>query len=342
MQILKVIFQFFLFVLVLSVVSFFVSREILLAIAAGQIKAEINVMRQLRSAGTYDSECMQLGSAVGSSGFVNQIQIRFTSANEYVVEVVCHGFQFDPINVASKKLPPFVVKEAGKSGLIWGEPLNGLRLQSFGREIGVYLDGETVVTNLSRVVGVELQPGPLTSCAGNSYECCHPDTEYGVGPVQSTATDCPQACYSSCRNRPIVLSFQTNPFYDLITRQVTIPNKQSVGFSYVASTNNRDEFGTDQIENGSDAVTTLMFLANKLSETWKARTATDAAETYSVQLDFGDGQQAKLSDLQGTVDHAYTCATTPCTYTAQVKVRSSKGVESTNSVISTVEIFVIQ
>jgi hypothetical protein len=182
---------------------------------------------------------------------IRRLQLRFTSPTAYVAEVICDQFPTDPILVKRGKLPLFVNKTPGYSGIIWGVEPSGIELELWGRyrTIGV-IDHETRSSALFKPHQLQ----PETSCSGYSQICCQSETQQGLGEVNSQVNDCPQSCFSACRSRPVVLSFTTDPFFEQSTRTLTLARGETVTFSFVTSSTEKlppmvtIEFGDGQQE----------------------------------------------------------------------------------------------
>jgi hypothetical protein len=93
-----------------------------------------------------------------------------------------------------------------------------------------------------------------------------------------------------------VLSLNSNPFYDVSTRVVSISAGESVDFAYV-------------IDAG---------VANNLQ----------------VVTDFGDGTTEDSTETTATVTHEYSCPTDVCEYVVSVRAVDAWGIQSTMTAIS--------
>ena len=244
-------------------------------------------------------------------------QIRFTSDTEYVLEVVCPGYTFAPIILGKGKLDRFISKVPGTSGILLGEARTGVELAAFAdvqKQVNTWLNRnfpyiektKSVVLENNQFIVVQsnedLGAGPIASCEGFGYQCCQPDSQIGVGNNMPGLVGCEKTCYSACASRPVVLSFTSNPFYDIKDRTVRISGNESVDFAYV-------------IDPG-------------------------AAKSGSVLLDFGDGKSDQASELTGLLSHSYTCASSSCQYSAVLKAIDNVGVESAQTQISQIRVIV--
>ncbi len=196
----------------------------------GKIKSSLSTLRSVAMQRSYFSKCREKGTVFVDGDDPAVLQLRFTSANEYVLEVLCSQFSIDPILLGMETLPVFVKKAAGNSGIIWGDARSGIVLEVFNRKKIIGVEDRNVTTFSAQS---ELGIGPVASCAGYGFSCCKYESEQGLGTSFSGAVDCPKTCFSSCVSRPVVLAFNTQPFLDLKKRSVTIASGESVTFSFV-------------------------------------------------------------------------------------------------------------
>jgi hypothetical protein len=302
MRILKFIFSVIVFLVVVSLVGFFVGREFILTLGTSDMKNSLKAVATVaKNSGTYAAECRKKGIIELDESSIKTIQLRFTSDTEYQIEVICRQFSLDPIIVERGELPQFVRKTDGFSGVVWGEQLSGVAIESFGKVKSVYVDDfATYVGTLDEVQGAI---GPLTSCQGHGFTCCSIDTTIGAGDQLTNVNDCPQNCYESCIRRPVILSVSTQPFFDLKTRVLTVNRGEEVVVAYVT-----DEAGSKEL---------------------------------SVTIDFGDGQMEQLGTYAGDTVHQYTCTTQePCTYELVVTAINEKGIEAARTAITRVTVIV--
>ncbi len=295
---------------------FYVGREALLWWTVYTFKNSIKSV-QLASQGTYDAQCNQ---RLGIAGVSATLQIRFLSSKEYVIEAACDQFASAPILIDTGELGMFMSKRPGSSGIILDADSSLVELVAFEEEaqtIKKVLPIPPYLIERSRVVGVEnmrivsralapgerLNQGPVTSCQGYGYKCCSLASEKGIGEQITGLLDCKDSCFNSCVSRPVVLSFNTNPVLDMRSRQVMISSGGGVEFSYV-----------------SDG---------------------DATDAIQAILDFGDSTQpGAINGEDGTLSHVYTCLSSPCTYTAKLKLIDKWNIESAPSTVSTVTVIV--
>ena len=230
MRIIKFLFKSIVFVIIIGGLGFLLAREILMFVSVGKIKSSLSTLRSASVQKSYFTKCREKGSVFIDGDDPAMMQLRFISANEYVLEVLCSQFSIDPILLEQEQLPMFVNKVVGSSGIIWGDTRSGIALEIFNRQKIVGVE-DRIITTFS--ADSELGIGPVTSCTGYGFSCCKYESEQGLGEQFAGSMDCPKTCFSSCASRPIVLSLNTQPFLDLEERSVTITNGESLTFSFV-------------------------------------------------------------------------------------------------------------
>jgi hypothetical protein len=158
-------------------------------------------------------------------------------------------------------------------------------LEVLGRKRDVYVEQQDVKMAANGVTSYGVSP--VSTCGGYGYLCCQPETQSGVGELYAQVTDCPKTCYSSCKARPVILSFTADPFPQGSPRTVSIGSGEPVSFSFVAST---------------------------------------AADPHLlVTIDFGDGQTQEFRETTGSTNHEYVCASGNCQFQAAVTARDGAG-----------------
>lgn len=314
MQVIKTLVVILFVISALALCCFFVSRELFLWWGVSSFKDSLASLQQSTQGGSYVQECARRteNSATGNP----QVQLRFTSNTEYVIEAVCSQFSANPILIEKKQLTPFITKVPGSSGVIWGDARSSVKLAVFEdlvkmvkdmlkinvaflektKTIGV--DGSSLLMTTETV---DLGEGPITSCEGYGYQCCQSETEIGVGEHISGVPACEKSCYSSCSKRPVILAFNSNPLLDPKNRQVVINSGNSITFNYVG----------------------------------------DSTSDTNLQafIDYGDRTpEEKLVGSVGQATHAYTCLTSTCVYTAKLRLHDTWGVDSFDSVLSSIQV----
>lgn len=229
-------------------------------------------------------------------GGVEGVQVRFVSGTEYVYEWRCAE---SSTTIEQKKgtLPRFVQKAPGSAGVIAKDP------DVDGSAIRLTLWGRTK-TVLYGSADPETWQSPASVCSGFGFVCCNPLEEAGAGGAPpAPATDCPNECFRSCRQRPLILGFRTDPPIELTSRVVELRGSSpEVLFSYV-----------------------VQDLDDKIQQ---------------VTIDFGDGSAKSSSKDADSIQHRYVCSSPPCQFTATLRATDSMGNESVASGISRIEVMV--
>lgn len=240
MRIIKFLIGSLLFFALAGGATFLIGREILLMLGTAKLKSSVSTLNTIaRNTGSYLQECRQKLGQNQLEQPIEALQLRFTSDTTYQLEVVCQRFYSDPIIISEEKLPPFVTKIPGYSGLIWGDgQTTSTGLEIYGRQSFITLTSNTLeVTSQNEELA-----GPVTSCGGYGYTCCNPDTSQGQGEAQNHAVDCPATCFPSCVEKPVVLALTTEPFYDPRGRIVTAAADEPIAFNYIISPANAKLF----------------------------------------------------------------------------------------------------
>ncbi|MBD3279722.1 MAG: hypothetical protein GF390_03355 [Candidatus Pacebacteria bacterium] len=334
MRILKFLTTSIILLTVLIVIVVLSMREALLFIAVEKVKSDVRLLRQIQLKGEYTTECVRRGTVAVNQESATTTQLRFTNNQDYLIEVLCNQFSLDPIVVKTESLPPMVSKAAGQGGIVWGEDLSGIRLEIAGREGAVWLDQAQVYSSLTHTEG-DLGVQPFTSCVGMGYQCCNSDFMQGMGKQITGVNDCDKTCFEQCLDRPLVLSFASQPFVDPKTRIVNIRSGEQLSFSYTLSSTQQDAFAGRLTEENDNLLFKTMLLLQALI---KQENITPEDLPLEVSLSFGDGQVETFSTLQGSANHVYTCSSGSCSYTAQIKATDLKGVSSANSEISKIKV----
>lgn len=316
MRFLSTLLSVTIFLLVVVVGGFFVAREALLSWGVKSFKASlVELDRAART--DYSTQCAQLeDGTVRGIPVPATVQLRFISNTAYVIEAACDQFLSKTIPISRGELGPYMTKISGTSGVIADAPVSMVELAVFeelNAEVKKILNIQTNYLLRTKIIGMEngmpstlpagsaLGQGPVTTCAGYGYQCCRPEEAVGVGEKITGVPDCAQNCFANCVSRPVVLSFNTNPLFDIQNRTLSVSSGATVEFRYI---------GTASDPNALTAV-----------------------------IDFGDGQKSQpLAGESGSELHKYVCATGNCTYTAELKLRDTWGTESYASDVTKVTV----
>lgn len=300
MRVLVLLGKFFGVFAILAGLIFFVGREILLFSSYTMLQREVERLRTaLRSSKEYAITCRDAFASSQELYALAGVQLRFTNDRDYRVELVCTQRENDPILLRSGSLMMFVRKLGGSSGLYLGVgmPVNtALDLELWGRTYEVTVRdpgaaGQKIIY-------------PTASCTGWGYQCCDPITQVPNGiPASGGVNDCRLSCYSACKNRPVVLSFRSDPQASIDTKTVVLKGAET-DVAFTAIINNPDSM---------------------LEE---------------VVLDFGDGERETFTTTQVATTHTYRCTQPSCTYAAKIMASDAEGLSSPDLQTSMITIIV--
>ena len=288
MRILLILLKTFLYVAVAVAVVFFGTREVLLWYARVQLAGEVEKLRTVaKNSNEYALMCKSTFTFAEDTFALAGVQIRFLDDHTYQSEVVCAQRARDPIPLRSGSLPYGVARKPGSSGLLFvvGSPAHTLVELTFLWRTIQY----SVIDVSAKEKNVDY---PVAACAGWGYACCDTVTQVpkGIAPP-GDVSDCRSSCYSACQNRPIILSFRSDPPAPFDTRTVRLINGQhQATLAYIVA--------------GSDA------------------------PIKSVIIDFGDGATQRLTEERDSVSHDYVCTQPSCQYTASITATDVNGLES--------------
>lgn len=300
MTFLSVFFRFVALFLIVGILGFFGSREFLLYAASQQVASDAKELTRQTNWKNIVGLCQaQIVTEAPFTGF----QLRFTSNQTYNLEAACASAL--PALWQSKKLPYGVVKTTGTPGFYFdfeSKTLSGeITLELWGQKRYVY--GDTTGTGHTWGKTELRASAPASVCVAHGLTCCDVAQEIGEGDVQiEGVTDCSGQCYPSCLRRPVLLSFQTDPFSDYETREVPLRGSNLVLFSYVID--DRD------------------------------------APLSKVTIDFGDGTSETKDTRSGQVSKNYECAQEPCRFTAKITAEDTRGIETASTRLSEFTIIV--
>ncbi len=330
MRILKALASFLVIMLILGAVGLLVTREVLLIRAMEQIKGDFLSIKKKTLAGTYVADCLRL------SGSTTQgvTQLRFFDGTSYGIEVICEGLDSNPILAQKEVLPPLVRKLYGDSGFISGNTsLGEIELVVLGRHGTLYQTESDEITWRYGVLSPDHElSGPQATCAGYGLTCCSDSLEQGAGMSVQGAVDCPQSCFSQCWERPLVLALNTEPYYDIATRVVSVQAGQSIDFNFVISESQKDSFADTGLSDQESFTSVLL----ALTEQFLNQTPVTQTKLKETKIDFGDGQSQVITETDALVSHKYACAQARCRYTAVVSATNMQGAETRVTPINTV------
>jgi len=325
MDIFKPVFKLLLILAVLIVVGFFGYREYLVVKVANLVDNDFKALFRQYTIGSKAVDCRDQFNGLGPETGSDIYQLRFIDKRNYVTEVLCGGLPSKAITIRSISLPSFVTHNAVGTGFIannedssemvgfdvFGESKvkwqNQVLTQLPFLKKGFYLIKNKYQldkeTNLNPAQALNNEVGPKTTCAGNGFTCCNPVTSLGQGQLKTNVFDCIDSCYLACKPRPVILAFNASGDFDPYKRTVTLIGNQAVSFSVVVDNQNLDIAG--------------------------------------VEVDFGDGQNAKLSgEGPFEISHNYVCNQAQCKFIAHAKATTAEGISSYDSSVAKVTVIV--
>jgi len=342
MRILKIFFTAIFALLVIGFFGGLMMREILLVAALGQIKSDIKYLNNLPPEGDLFKRCLEYGgsSFVDDGQPVMKNQLRFISDREYVLESVCQVTSSLRTVIKNKNLPPLVRRVKGQSGYIQGQENHGLEVSIFGRN-GIVYDEVGLLASSTHVdvdSSVIVNDGPATVCGGYGYQCC--DDVYQVGQEfqQTNALDCPKSCYAGCQEKPVALTFNTDPPANEVTKTIFITSGNYMDFIYTISDVGGDVFSQDKLFGAEADKLTLMDKFFKILDKYAG--ADQAKQNnYKITLSFGDGTSENINELNGKIPHTYTCpGPSLCVYNAVLQAEAEGGIKSTLGGVAKIQV----
>ncbi len=295
-----------------------VFREVVLYMTTYQIKQSLIQVRDLDRRQAYATECLSKGSDRDLDGRVHHTQLRFIDENSYVVEAICNQMDHAPVEIFSDTLPPFAKRQLGKSGWRWDEE-SGINFIVLNRVGSVAIVDREIITSRQAAV-IDGAMGPPSVCDSYGYQCCDVNMQMGIGELANSALDCPKGCYQDCEDRPLILSFNTQPYYNKITRTLQLTRQQPVTFSFLVSPNQEVVF--TGFDDSDDPVQKML---SAIEVIFSRKKEEDLVE---VTIDFGDGETEPFSGLRGQVEHRYDCFGESCIYDATIRVIKNNEIES--------------
>lgn len=290
---------------------FLISREALLLWGQYTIQRDADRLRASTvNAKDYATSCENIFPGIDPGYALSGLQMRFVNDNTYQVELVCAQHEQDPILLRTVSLPMFVTRTPGSSGLFFGVGKSirtTMELGLWGRLYRITI-GDAVALQGSTQQSATRMQYPENTCTGWGYQCCDAVTQVPDGlPVAGVAQDCRSSCYSSCKSRPLVLSFRSDP-----QQKVDVRGEQTVNLT---------------ADNGVLAFAAVV--------------SAPGAALQKVLIDFGDGSNEKFSKNQITTTHTYICTTSAvCTFTAKIIAFDIDGLQSPDLPTNTIKIVV--
>ena len=293
MNFLYTLIRFAVIGMLLFFVGFFGGRELLLYIASAQVVTDARIVAQPPRWKDQSPQCAQ--SSIEGQNF-DGFQLRFLDDHSYALEVRCIGIA--PAVKETKTLPFGVKKTTGTAGFFFDHVTQNftgeITLVLWGQKKTIFVDENDAVAQ----VWGETQARsavPVSACLAHGLRCCDPVQQAGVGEVVGEGvSDCPGQCYQSCQQRPLLLSFQTDPPGEYEQRRLRLPELSAlVIFSYVV----------DDRESPVGKVT----------------------------ISYGDGTTAELTQSTGQFTKEFQCQTAPCRFAVTLEVEDQRGISLAQS-----------
>lgn len=311
---------FFMALVALVVASFFLgllSREFLLAYSSTLLANDIKKLKAQNYQGMCESQFAT------QAGYYTQL--RFTSVQEYNLEVVCKDFAEQPLILASRHLPLLVKKTSATAGLVVENDAlpTYIELSILGRTATAYVEGLNYHFSYWKKPNLDFSQGPLTTCQALNATCCRLEIESGLGEARAGVSDCPKSCYAQCATRPQLLSFNSRPAAE--NRAVALRSGDAITFAYVVTNTIQSAFA-GEISADTASASPLLTLES-LFETSPTRSQS-ALLPITVTVIFGDGDSHVSQNLQESFDHVYTCKTRLCYYQVILQATDALGIPS--------------
>ncbi len=221
-------------------------------------------------------------------------QLRFTSPTSFVVEAVCSGASRPTVLVKAKNLPfgSQVISGTGAEVPIKTEPADAQFVVAVNKAQVLYgfKDGEVFTDDSEIETEVAIGAQPQTTCKGVGKVCCSAQKQVGSGQLESSVSDCPSTCFDSCMNRPVVTLLNSDPPATSLDRLVTLTKADnSLRISY-------------RIDDPDNTI-------------------------KSVDVDWGDGQEASGLPAKHMLEHEYICASSQCAYRVTLSAQDTTGLD---------------
>jgi len=312
---------FSIILLVIGGVAGLITREVLLWQGVRTLKDDLRLMLLA----DVDSICGEKFGEI-AQGEVAVRQLRFTSSQDYVTELVCPSFDTLPILLSEHSLDSLISKVPGSAGIVetpspsesyititvltsftdampsaikpWFAWLN--RRETVGLKDGKTF---TFVTpeDMAQIETTAIGTGPVSNCEGYGFTCCDAQMQYGMGDMIADVPSCPNTCYTRCLARPLVVSWRSSPMADWESNVVELPAGSPIEFYYV----------------GEDA---------------------GSATSWLATIDFGDGEETTAEGKENSVQHTYSCPQGNCEFIARVEIENDIGARSVTTNTSQIKI----
>lgn len=296
------LFLWFLITIVFGAIGvIWVGRELWLFIAAQNVVNDVQSLDKVnRWKGVIDG-CIVDATASGPA--MDGFQLRFIDNHAYDLEVKC--LNTTPAVREKKPLPWGVAKTSGSAGFVYdleSRTFQGeITLEFLGQKRTVFLDDEGQPKQIWGAT--EYRSGlPPSVCSAYGLTCCDAELQVGSGDVWSQGVlDCSDRCFSQCLQRPLLLSFQTDPPLNYETRTASLEGSSGlILFSY-------------QYDAKESPVT-------------------------DVTVDFGDGSTQTFSSDTAKFEHEYSCRRERCQFAVEIHAKDGRGIESSTNRLSSLTV----
>lgn len=336
----RILSLFFRAIITISILGFLIGlglREILLATAVGQVRSATKELKSLGVGSEFTKTCLEYAGLPADGQSLTRLQLRFTSDKDFVVEMVCDQGSLIRETIKTSSLPPLVTKVAGQSGIISGQSGQAVALTIFGRTGVIYEEDSFIKSSLQEKTVVAVGNGPATTCEGYGYQCCSQNYQQGQGDQVTQAWDCPLSCYSQCAEKPVVLSFNSDPAVEGDAKVVTVSSGDQLEFFYTLNDINGDAFSRAAYAADEAAQLTWEERLFRIVDQWSnSDQYQDVLE--KIVINFGDGDSLELIDLQGTTSHTYTCTRSLCVFNATIQAVTTNGLTSDLDNVSKIQV----
>jgi len=267
----------------------FAHDKIILGIAAYKLNLDIAKVNQLLHRDVAADIC---STALVPDDRLIGFQLRFTGDTTYVVEPVC--ISGAKAAVVNGTLYGGVKRQYGSGILLTYDQeqsgvYNGWVHLIYGKNVVATGYFESKLETRWDTTGLTIggDSPAQAACENWGFFCCK-KADQATG-MQVTTMDCPDRCFQSCNQPPLVLYFNADPMISRSDRAVVLRSSPAtVRFGFT-------------VADYDDGV-------------------------KRVQLDFGDGSMSPLlKENETAVEHGYNCTAQRCVYGVTLIVEDSKG-----------------